>query len=423
MTQSGNIRWALCVLLLGVLGPAVARAQQPPVASGGNGIKVGEGRLHPFFDLETRVDSGVGYFPDLTTQDPNDVVASLSPELVLRLRPGLKLDVPSSKMELHASGRLEYVRYTGLLTKQSTYGSHLEGAADLTVHFNPEGKVGLILADQFLRSDQTRNAAVGAGVLSLFNEARASVPIKPGGGAVEVTPELAWAVEFFQPIGLAIPVGCTDAVCEPLSVDRFDYMNLRAGANARWRFLPKTALVLDTNLNLRDYLRNTTSPNALLLSAMGGLAGLISAKIAVTAKVGWGYNFGATGGSTFIAQLEGSYLFSPTMSFKGGYIRTLDPVAAYGLFRDDRGYVEGRALFGGKTVLHGYAAVDFLHFFDPAEPRSDLLITADVGPEYQFKPWLVGALGYLLTSRSSSVAGAGLNFTRHEGYLRLTLVY
>ncbi len=260
-------------------------------------------------------------------------------------------------------------------------------------------------------------------MLSLFNEARASVPIKPGGGALEVTPEVAWGLEFFQPIGLAIPVGCTQGVCNPIAVDGFDYTNLRAGLNGRWLFLPKTALVLETDLNLREYLRNTLSPSALLLRAMGGLAGLVSAKVSVTAKVGWGYNFGSTGGNTLIAQLEGNYLFSPTMTFKGGYLRTLNPVAAYGLFQDNRGYVEARALFGGKLVLHGYGAFDFLTFYDPAQPRSDKVLSVDVGPEYQFKPWLVGAAGYLLTSRTSSVTGSGLNFTRHEGYLRLTLLY
>ncbi|MBN1209869.1 MAG: hypothetical protein JXB05_33775 [Myxococcaceae bacterium] len=423
MTQSGNIRWALCALVLAVLGPGVARAQQPPVAMGGNGLKVGEGRLHPFFDLETRLDTAVGYFPDLTTPDPGDVTASLSPEVVVRLRPGLKLDVPSSKVSLNASGRLEYVMYTGLLTGQSTYASHLEGAADLKAHFNPEGAVGFVLADQFIRSDQTANAALGAGVLSLFNELRAGVPIRPGGGAVEVTPELAWAVEFFEPIGLAIPVGCVEGVCDPDTVDAFDYINLRAGVDGRWRFLPKTAVVLDTDLDLRSYIRATDSPSALLLRAMGGLAGLVSSKIAVTAKVGWAHNFGETGGDTLVAQLEGNYLFSPTMSFKGGYVRTLNPVASYGLFRDDRGYVEARALFGGKLVMHGFAALDFLGFYDPARPRTDTLLSLDVGPEYQFKPWLVGAAGYLLGTRSSSVAGAGLNYTRHEAYVRLTVVY
>jgi hypothetical protein len=423
MTQSGNIRWALCALVFAVLGPGVAWAQQPPVATGGNGFKVGDGRLHPFLDLETRLDTAVGYFPDNTTPDPDDVTAELSPEVVLRVRPGLKLEMPSSRVNLNLSGRLEYVRYTGLLTGQSTYGSHLEGAADLNAHFNPEGPVSFVLADQFIRSDQTSNAALGAGVLSLFNELRAGVPIRPGGGAVEVTPELAWAVEFFEPIGLAIPVGCEDDVCEPATVDSFDYINLRAGVDGRWRFLPKTALVLDTDLDLRTYIRATDSPSALLLRAMGGLAGLVSAKIAVTAKVGWAHNFSATGGDTLIAQLEGNYLFSPTMSFKGGYARTLNPVASYGLFRNDRGYAEARALFGGKLMMHGFASVDFLGFYDPERPRTDTLLSLDVGPEYQFKPWLVGAVGYLLGARSSSVAGEGLNYTRHEAYLRLTLVY
>jgi hypothetical protein len=423
MTQSGNIRWALCALVLVVLGPALARAQQPPIASGGNGFKVGDGRLHPFLDLEMRLDSAVGYFPNLTTPDPNDVVGTLSPELVLRVRPGLKLDVPSSKVALNASGRLEYVRYTGLLTTQSTYASHFEGAADLTAHFNPQAPVSFVLADQFLRTDQTRNAALGAGVLSLFNEVRASVPIKPGGGAIEIVPELAWALEFFDPIGLAIPVGCTESVCTPAGVDAFDYTNVRAGVDARWRFLPKTAVVLDADLDLRSYLRDPTSPDALLLRGMAGLAGLVTPKIAVTAKVGWGYNFGASGGSTLIAQAEATYLFSPTMTFKGGYLRTLNPVASYGLFQDNRGSLEARALFGGKLMLHGIVAADFLSFYDPARPRSDVLVTMDVGPEYQFKPWLVGAASYLLSARSSSVEGAGLNFTRHEAYVRLTLVY
>lgn len=422
MTQSGNIRWAVIALALVVLGPSVAGAQAPPVPAGGNGLKVGEGRLHPFFTVETRLDTGVGYFLNDDTPDQNDVREEQSSEVVLRLRPGLRLDVPSSKVAFNAMAQAEYVLYTGLLEKQSTYGSNLQGEASLSAHFNPEGQVGFVLADQFVRSDQTRNAALGAGVLSLFNELRASVPYRPGGGAIEIVPELAWGVEFFSPIGLSIPVGCVEGVCDPVEVDTFDYNNLRIGVDGRWRFLPKTALVLETDLDFRSYFEGT-SPNALLLRTMGGLAGLVSPKIAVTAKVGWGHNFSGVGGSTLIAQLEGTWLYSPTMTFKGGYYRTLNPVAAYGLFSDNRGYAEARALLGGKLVLHGYVAVDLLSFSSETEPRDDTLISLDVGPEYQFKPWLVGAAGWLLSSRSSSLEGTGVNYTRNEFYLRLTLVY
>jgi hypothetical protein len=422
MTQSGNSRWALIALVLVVLGPCIAGAQAPPVPAGGNGLKVGDGRLHPFFTMESRLDTGVGYFLNDETPNPDDVREDLSGEVVLRLRPGLRLDVPSPKVTFNAAAQAEYVMYTGLLEKQSTYGSHLEGEANLSAHFNPDGQVGFVLADQFIRSDQTRNAALGAGVLSLYNELRANVPVRPGGGAIEVVPEAAWGVEFFSPIGLAIPVGCVEGVCDPVEVDTFDYNNLRLGVDARWRFLPKTALVLDTDLDFRSYFSGT-SPNALLLRTMVGLAGLVSPKIAVNAKVGWGHNFGAVGGSTLIAQLEGTWLYSPTMTIKGGYYRTLNPVAAYGIFRDDRVYAEARALFGGKLVLHGYGAMDLLGFSSATAPRSDTLFTLDVGPEYQFKPWLVGAAGYLLSVRSSSLEGTGVNYNRNEFYLRLTLVY
>ncbi len=52
------------------------------------------------------------------------------------------------------------------------------------------------------------------------------------------------------------------------TVDTFDYNNLRIGVDGRWRFLPKTALVLETDLDFRSYFEGT-SPNALLLAHHG----------------------------------------------------------------------------------------------------------------------------------------------------------
>ncbi|WP_225413973.1 hypothetical protein [Stigmatella hybrida] len=421
MMQPGHIRGAVCALLAMLL-PIAASAQVPTSAPGGNGFKVGEGRVHPFLELETRLDTGVGYFPDTATADPNDVSDNLASELVLRVRPGAKLELPSSRMSVNATAFLEYVRYTGLLTAPSVNASHLEGAADLTATFNPDAPLQLVVSDRLLRTDQTRNVALGAGVLSLFNELRASVPIKPGGGAFEITPEAAWAVEFFSPVGESIPVGCEEDVCNPLEVDNFDNSTLHAGLDGRWRFLPKTAVVLDSDLDYRSYFRGN-SPDALLLRVSAGLAGLVSPKISATAKLGWGYDFADSGGSTLIAQLDGTYMFSPTMTFKAGYFRTLSPVAAYGLYRNDRLFAEARTLLGGKLTLHGLVALDLLGFYDEADPRSDTLVSLDVGADYPFKPWLLGAVGYLLGSRSSSVDGTGLNYTRNEAYLRVSLVY
>ncbi len=105
---------------------------------------------------------------------------------------------------------------------------------------------------------------------------------------------------------------------------------------------------------------------------------------------------------------------------KFGYARTLEPVAAFGLFRDDRGYLEAQALLGGRLTVRGMTGVNHLSF---QGTRRDNLFELDLGPQYQFKRWLIGGTGYLLGWRSSNESGAGINYVRHEGYVRMTVTY
>jgi hypothetical protein len=128
-------------------------------------------------------------------------------------------------------------------------------------------------------------------------------------------------------------------------------------------------------------------------------------------------------GGTVVAQLEGTYLLSATSTVKGGYVRTLEPVTAYGLFRDDRGYVEAQLLLGGRLTVKGTGSMDFLTFEDPNRPRNDTLARVDVGAEYPLQQWIALGGGYLLGVRTSSSAGGGLNYTRHEGYVRVSVKY
>ncbi|MGZ3459041.1 MAG: hypothetical protein ACXU86_11120 [Archangium sp.] len=431
MTQPAN-RWrALCLLILvaswTALGqelPSTGRLHTPFTAgagldTGGNGIKVGEGRLHPTFDFETRYDSAAGYFPPPGSTNPTVVSDKLSGEALLHIRPGLTLDMPGSAVSLNLLGYADYVHYTGLFTPGSTNTSHLEGLADLNVLVHENAPIEVDLADHFERSDRTHTPALGAGVLSLFNEAKLQVPLRPGGGALEVTPLVGWGVELFKPLGALVPVGCDDPSCDPALVDRFNYSNLRTALEARWRFLPKTAVVVDSQFNLRHYLQGPT-PEALLFSARAGLAGLITPKIAVTALVGWGKDFSAPATGALLAQLEATYAMSHTASFKAGYVRTLEPVANFRLYRNDRAYLEAQALLGGRLSLHGLTSYDYLSFLGV---RRDTLYQLDVGPQYQFQRWLIGGVGYLLGVRSSNQPGAGINYSRHEGYVRVTVTY
>jgi hypothetical protein len=411
--------WKAWCLLAVALWPALGQAQAP----GGNGIKVGEGRLHPFFTLETRLDSAAGYFPPPGNLDPTLVSDRLSGEALLHFRPGLRLELPaSSRLYLNLMGHLDYVHYTGLLTPGSSNASRMQGMADVNLRFNQDTPMVVEVGNHFERTDRTRTAALGVGVLSLFNEVRVAMPLRPGGGALEITPKAAWAVELFQPMGSLNPVGCTGIECNPAEVRRFDYSNLRANLLARWRFLPKTAVVVDTQFDARTFFHGA-GPNALLLQTSAGLAGLISPKLTVTAKAGWAQDFGVVGRGGMIGQLEGAWTPTHLLSAKAGYGRMMEPVAVFGLFRDDRGYLEGQMLLGGRLTLRGTTSLDYLSFQDASNPRRDILFRMNLGPEYLFQRWLVGGVGYLLETRASSTPGAGINYTRHEGYARMTVMY
>src|ERR1700750_781548 len=106
------------VLLLGALVAAVSsRAQvSGPVISTplgeNNGIRVGPGRLHPYFDLEGRYDSAAVYVP----VDPLNPAAGveLKGDILMHFRPGFRLDVPGTDLTFGFNAYYDYVWYTGL---------------------------------------------------------------------------------------------------------------------------------------------------------------------------------------------------------------------------------------------------------------------------------------------------------------------
>src|SRR5215475_16084532 len=190
------------ILLFGALLAGVSsRAQvSGPVISTplgeNNGIRVGPGRLHPYFDLEGRYDSAAIYVPSVVN-DPSSPY-ELKPEILMHFRPGFRLDVPGTDVTFGLNGFYDYVWYTGLLTSGSSAASRSEAGADMHVEINREGAVEADVADSFSRSDRPRDIGLGVAVIALYNQLRLTVPIHPGGRAFEVRPHGEYTVEFFS---------------------------------------------------------------------------------------------------------------------------------------------------------------------------------------------------------------------------------
>ncbi len=411
---------ALSVALLGV--PAFAQVAKAP------GFKVGEGRFHPFFEVDGRFDSLVGRF----------TLGIDSPEIVMHFRAGAKFDLDNPSTLVNFNGAAEYLWFTGLLSPSSTQlsadGKGLRANVALDTRFNRDGVAEVQLGDNLIRSDRTQNPALAVGALSLFNNLYAAVPIHPGGRALEVTPKFQWSIELFEPLLGGLVPGCVaGSPCDPNDVPNSNYNNLNFGLNARWKFLPKTALIVDTNADYRLYFNPSATGNAnkVLFRAQAGLAGLISPRIAVTLLAGYSGDF--TNGSihTVIGTAEFSYTVTEQSRIAIGYARNTLPIPRVGTGIDDRGYLRGSlGLIGGRLMLNAQVSADYFTFLGapvsmtmpvPNPTRNDFLLSVSAGPTFTVTSWFDVGANYTFTLRTSTVPQN--NYPRHEATLRLSLHY
>ncbi|MBL8919136.1 MAG: hypothetical protein JNJ54_09775 [Myxococcaceae bacterium] len=411
------MRWAATFAAMLALHASAAFAQ----AGAPVGFKVGDGRLHLLGEVDSRFDSLVGYFAGLGVP---------SPELIFVPRAGVSYSLESPSTLVKFGGNAEYLIFSGLLSPASRQLSRLQALASLDTSFNRDGVVQVDIGDTFTRSDRTQNPSTGIGVVSLFNTLHLGVPIRPGGRALEITPRVAWSVEFFEPLltGLtSCPAG--DITCDPALVSNMNYSNLNFGLGGRFKFLPKTAAVLDLNFDYRTYwIATTANLPANIFRGRAGLAGLITPRFSVTLLGGAAYDFGATQRLAPIAQGELTYLVGESTSVSLGYIRDLLPVPAFGTMSNDRGYLNARlGFFGDRLTLNGTASVDYFTFFAQmggVSGRNDLLIGLNAGPSFVVVSWFVIGASYGLGFRSSTqTTQTGINFVRHEANLRLTFRY
>lgn len=397
---------------------ANAQVQKAP------GFKIGDGRLHPFLEIDGRFDSIVGYF---NQNQP-------SPEFILHFRPGLKFDLDTPSTFVSFNGAPEFLWYTGALSPGSVGLSRFQANVGLDARFNRDGAVEFQIGDNLVRSDRTQNPALGVGAISLFNNLYIAAPIHPGGRALEVTPKVAWQVEFFEALLTGTVPGCAvgNVLCDPQTVPRSNYSNLNFGANARWKFLPKTAFMVDVNADWRTYLQGMgVQADKVIFRAQAGLVGLISPRIAVTLLGGYAGDW-SVGYHTGIANAEFSYTVTEQTRVAVGYARNMIAVPIMGTMNDDRAYARGGlSLLGGRLQINAQVSADFLTFIaqtmplNPAmlSPRNDFLLSLNVGPTVTIFSWFDVSANYALTFRTSSVALPPLNFPRHEAILRLNFHY
>jgi len=415
---------AACALLV---VPVRADAQDAPEALSGekpqpNGFKVGPGRLHLFITEGLSYNSQAVAVP----QTAGSQNFNFEGAFILDTRPGLNLEIDTANNSFGLNGYIDYVYYTNWINSGTSAASYFGAAASLHGEFNREGAIGLNIADSFSRTTNTYTPSIAVGVISLYNQVSLSVPIRPGGKALEIVPHVAYGVELFSQYSGATPGNCS--TCNPNNLNQNNYQDLQSGLDVRLKFLPETAAIFTSTYDVRFYSNTdpTINPNASELKLQIGLAGLITTKLSAIVKAGWAQGFGTGSISTPIGQAEITWLATELANLSVGFLRDVYPVAGAGSYIDDRPYLSGKIFIGGRLSVSLVAAYDFFDYAtSPAYPtgRNDSQLSFNATAEYQIFRWFLIGGGVLFTYHTSSLNFNSYNYTQWVPYVQVTFTY
>ena len=403
-----------------MLLPLLLAAAPLAAAADGNGLAVGgRARLHASFEAEERYDSlaalgGIG--------DSNSIAVDPA-DLITHLRPGLRLDAPGSDASFTGAARLDYEFFAGIAAATRSL-SFLGAFADGDLQLGRVGPVGFNLGEHFSRSDRTSNPALGLGSITDANALDGKLLLRPGGGALELGLGYLFGLESYE-LHDAGAAGCPPSApsCDGTKYGAFGSHTQRASAEVRWRFLPKTAVLLEGSWAKRTYQSGALNVDTSPLTATLALVGLITERVRVVIKGGYENTFAASGAnfSGAIGQVEVGWEPRETTRLSLGALRTAEPVSdTYGWYDDLRGYASASLLFAGRLLLTAGVTADRLGFANRG--RVDVQLGGNALLEYELNRILRLGLGSVLTLRQSS-DGAPFTYQRAEVFGRVTVAY
>lgn len=276
----------LAVVVAGVVGVGAsagradaqtAEMTMAPMAQD-RGLRTGEFVLYPSMGLMGHYDSNL--FNGSDKEKGNLPVGATS----LRFLPRLSLvNDPNSNVTfsfLGAGDARLYMSDNANVKAQQNVG----GNVNLDVTFGQRRALSFSLFNYFNRALRANNWETSQSLNRIANDVGARIEFHPGD-----IPER-------RPFNVAVAAA--------YAIDLFDDFSagntstIRTKLTGSWRFLPKTAAILDTSWDFRKYERTGAGSNALITSKLAadskpfrvrmGLSGALTKRVSLQALAGWG---------------------------------------------------------------------------------------------------------------------------------------
>ncbi len=401
------------------------------------GISVGEGKLHPYYQLEPHF---------ATNPSRNEVVIGTNDlEILNRLGLAINADTEKLKVDLDLSG--EYDWYLGLQNEATKNHSDWGLNLDFGLHIAHKRKYSVKLTEGFSRSANAYNPAISSGLSLLNNNSGLMVFMKPGGGALELSLGYTFMLYWYMADGY--------------SPNALQNMRHQVAFQSNWRFFPKTALTFSAIATPTIYLKNGSgaltsegsaaypalqsydNPNSVPIMATVGLAGLMTTHLAFTANVGYGTTILLTKDKertkddilhAVVGKLELKYLIQDRGNIKAGYVRDVGPTSLYRFYAKNMWYLGYEQSFLAKQLtLETKVSYSIYKFGEELIPnnnyegrRQDGVLGGDFALTYKCRRiFSISLVDHFEFRHSAYVtfAGTGVGYITNNLFLRFEVRY
>lgn len=437
MRTSRGLAGAIGTLLL--LGSLNAQAQfnAPIRYNEGPGVKLSDSLVfHPGIALEGRYDSNVFYSEDGIEGAPYLRVlghldlATLPPQR-LTDGDGKKSDPTVAFRLSTAVGYREYLHDSDSVKQQRA----LEVDAGLDLTLFPAGMFSFTIADKFARTVTARNSIVRSTFARDTNRATARLKLAPGGGRLAFALSYSLNLDLFEDSDLAF-------------ANRLFH---EIALNAKWRLLPKTAVMLDVTQQIYSYYDRTggvagsigyTNNDSYPLRIYAGFGGLFTPSLSFLVKAGYGNGFYDNDDSynMLLALAELGYRFSPVAKLRLGFDHNFQDSIFGNYFTDEKIYVNYDHMIAARFLIH--VAADYRYrnydgFPDgltdsggaPIDDLKSHLVSVGLGFDWQILEWMYVGIGYDLQLNSVITGPKDINsffandYTKHQVFGKVGVSY
>lgn len=431
-------RLQLIAALTVALTPLSAAAQawvSNPDFSEGIGIRAGNLELHPSVGAEFGYDSNI--FRASAREGVVDVFKlRVTPSLTLSTLGAARRNAPTAPNVIVSAGA--HASYNELFAVDSENSDvskrrNVGLGADARVDINHSGKVGVDLLGAYTRIIETEGRSedlAGEGFNRDTVRFGGGVTWRPGGGLFEWRAGYTGTYNFFE-----------NDTYVPLN-----NLQHNVGLRGRWRFLPRSAVLFDTNYTFVRYTQDRTpQTNGDAVRSRIGFHGLVTYHLALMGLVGWATSFYESGQASIaprqfdsvIANAEARWFIQPRpdleqatitsglSSVAVGYGRTFSNSYYGSFYQSDRGYMQFSMFLLGAVVgglEFGVARVAFPEVQVGAAPAqasfSQLRLDSRAFGEYRFSDTLAANVTVQYDQvNSEQINDEDLDYRRWQAYL------